>query len=121
MGKQEELQSVLAKLRREVSDIQGSILATPDGLSLASDFPEADVPRVAAMAATALGLGKRICQGTNRGELQELVVRGDGGYLVLYAVEGKAVLAIVAVAGANLGLVNLVARQSVGELAKVLA
>lgn len=120
MRKQEEFNVVLSSLRKEVPEARGSILASPDGLSLAFDMPESEAPRIAAMAATALGLGKRIVQGTQNGNLQEIVVRGSDGYLTLYAVGTKAVLAVSAQPDANLGLLHLVARQSVSELEKIL-
>ena len=121
MSKQDELNAVLSKLRKEAPDVQGSILATPDGLALAFDIAESEAPRIAAMAATALGLGKRIIQGTQNGELQEMVVRGSTGYLTLYAVGTIGVLAISMAAGSNIGLIQLVARQSVGEIQSILS
>lgn len=119
MRKQEEFNAILSNIRKELPEARGSILASPDGLSLAFDMPESEAPRIAAMAATALGLGKRIAQGTQNGNLQEIIVRGTDGYLTIYAVGTKAVLAVSAQPEVNLGLLNLVARDSVSALEKI--
>ncbi|MCS7219184.1 MAG: roadblock/LC7 domain-containing protein [Thermus sp.] len=121
MSRQQELQEVVKGLRQAVPEITGVLVASTDGLSLASDVPEAEAARVAAMAATALGLGKRIASTTALGGLEEVVVRGREGYLVVYAAGDKGVLAVTAPMGANLGLIHLEARQAAARIAQVLA
>ncbi|MCX7850789.1 roadblock/LC7 domain-containing protein [Thermus sp.] len=121
MARQEELQSLVRELRQAVPEIAGVMVASTDGLSLATDLPEAEAARAAAMAATALGLGKRIASTTALGGLEEVVVRGREGYLVVYAAGDKGVLAVTAPMGANLGLIHLEARQAAGRIAQTLA
>jgi predicted regulator of Ras-like GTPase activity (Roadblock/LC7/MglB family) len=101
---------LVRELRQAVPEITGVMVASTDGLSLASDLPEAEAARAAAMAATALGLGKRIAQTSGLGGLEEVVVRGQSGYLVVYSAGDKGVLAVAAPMGANLGLIHLEAR-----------
>nr|MDT0667635.1 roadblock/LC7 domain-containing protein [Micromonospora sp. DSM 115978] len=72
---QTELSRVVSELRRSIPELNGAMVASVDGLSVAHDFPEPDAERMAAMAATALGLGKRISDRTGLGEMQETVVR----------------------------------------------
>jgi len=120
MGKQEQLQELIRQFRQAVPDITGVIVAGTDGLSLANDLPEAEAARAAAMAATALGLGKRISQASALGDLDEVVVRGQAGYWVVYSAGEKAVVAVTAPAGANLGLINLEARGAAQSAAKIL-
>ena len=50
MGKQEDYTSVIQQLRENVPDITGVMIASADGLSISTDFPEAEAARVAAMA-----------------------------------------------------------------------
>ncbi|MDW8091787.1 MAG: roadblock/LC7 domain-containing protein [Meiothermus sp.] len=119
-NRQEVLQSALRQLRQAVPELTGAMVASTDGLSLATDLPEQEAARVAAMAATALGLGKRIVQTTALGGLEEVVVRGREGYLVVYAAGERGVLAVSAPAGANLGLVHLEARQAAAQIAQAL-
>jgi Uncharacterized distant relative of homeotic protein bithoraxoid len=72
------------------------------------------------MAATALGLGKRFAQTSNLGGLEEGVVRGQNGYVVVYSAGEKGVLAVTAPMGANLGLIHLEARGAAQKIAQIL-
>jgi predicted regulator of Ras-like GTPase activity (Roadblock/LC7/MglB family) len=114
--RQEELLTLVRNLRTAVPEIQGVMLASQDGLPIVHDFPETEAPRIAAMAATSLGLGKRIAATLRLGDFQEAVVRGASGYLVVYDVGDKAVLALSAPASANLGLVHLEARETAQKI-----
>lgn len=119
MSKSAKIEELLRNLKAAVPELRGTLVATTDGLPVATDFPEGEAARIAAMAATALGLGKRIAQSCALGDLEETVVRGAGGYLVVYSASTKAVLAVAAPAGANLGLIHLEARlvaQTVGSV-----
>ncbi len=116
MSKVETLQEILKTLRMAVPEIQGVMIASQDGLPIAHDFPEGEAPRIAAMAATSLGLGKRIAATLRLGDFQETVVRGSGGYLVVYEAGEKGILAVSLPQGANLGLVHLEAREMAKRL-----
>ncbi|MDM7325311.1 MAG: roadblock/LC7 domain-containing protein [Thermus sp.] len=120
MRRQEILQSVIRELQQAVPEITGVMVASTDGLSLATDLPGTEAARAAAMAATALGLGKRISQTMALGGLEEAVVRGKDGYLVIYAAGDRGVLAVSAPAGVNLGLIHLEARQAAARIARAL-
>lgn len=121
MSKQEDLALVIHEMRRSIPELHGVMIASTDGLTIASDFPEAEAERVAAMAATALGLGKRITERTGLGGLQETVVRGDHGYLVVYAAGENAVLVLSGPVNSNLGLMRIEARAASRSVAKVLS
>ncbi len=118
MNKREQLEALVQELRRALPELRGAVVASADGLPVVADAP--DATRLAAMAATALGLGKRISQTTQLGRLAETVVRGSDGYVVVYAAGDKGVLALIAPADANLGLVHLEARDVAGRLAEVI-
>jgi len=117
---QSELSRVVSDLRRSIPELNGVMVASVDGLSVAHDLPEADAERMAAMAATALGLGKRISERTNLGEMQETVVRGANGYLVVYAAGEQAVLVLSGPFNSNLGLMRIEARAASTEINKLL-
>lgn len=120
MSKQEELARVIYDMRRSIPELHGVMIASTDGLSIAHDFPEAEAEKVAAMAATALGLGKRITERTNLGGLHEAVVRGDYGYLVVYSAGEKAVLVMSGPITSNLGLMRIEARSASAVVSQVL-
>jgi uncharacterized protein len=121
VGKQEALQQSLAALRNAIPEIRGVLIASTDGLPMAQNLSGSEDPnRVAAMAATALGLGKRISDTLNAGALTETTVSGTSGQIFLYAAGNKGVLVVVAAAGANVGLINLEARDAVRNIASIL-
>ena len=120
ISKQEQLKDILRSLRANLPELRGVLIASADGLPIASAMGEgSDANRVAAMAATALGLGKRINDTLGAGELTEMSVSGKDGQVYLYSA-GKGVLAVVSPSGANLGLLHMEARDAARSVAFVL-
>ena len=121
MSKPERLKSILQTLRSSLPELRGAMVATSDGLPIAQSFSDnTDANRVAAMAATALGLGKRINDTLGTGSLSEMSVSGTEGQVYIYSVGAKGVLAVVAPTGINLGLLNMEARDAAQSVASVL-
>ena len=120
MSKQDVLNNTLAALRANLPELKGVLVATSDGLPIAQSMSAStDANRVAAMAATALGLGKRINDTLGAGGLTEMSVSGTDGQVYFYAA-GRGVLAVVAPAGMNLGLLMMEARDAATNIATVL-
>lgn len=120
-SKQEMLGATLQTLRSSLPELRGALIATVDGLPIAQSFSDnTDGSRVAAMAATALGLGKRINDTLGAGDLTELSVTGDNGQVYVYATGRKGVLAVVAPKAMNLGLLHMEARDAARTVALVL-
>lgn len=121
MSKQERLNSILVSLRTSMPEIRGALIATSDGLPIAQSVDAGtDAQRVAAMAATALGLGKRINDTLGSGELTELSFSGLQGQVYIYAVGNRGALAVVAPMGVNLGLLHMEARDAAHAAAATL-
>jgi predicted regulator of Ras-like GTPase activity (Roadblock/LC7/MglB family) len=116
-----QIHAALLVLRGSVPDLRGSLVASVDGLPLAHDVDDHDAAGIAAMAATAAGLGKRLVENFGFGEFAESVVRAEGGYFVVHSAGPVAVLATMASAGANLGRLHLQARRCAATVARVLA
>ncbi|PID53015.1 MAG: hypothetical protein CSA58_10435 [Micrococcales bacterium] len=116
MSRQEALAHTVAVIRRSIPELNGVMIASDDGLPIAHDFPEVEAERIAAMAATALGLGKRVSERTALGDLAETVIRGDQGYLVVYAAGDSAVLVLSGPSNSNLGLMRIEARAASAEI-----
>jgi predicted regulator of Ras-like GTPase activity (Roadblock/LC7/MglB family) len=114
------IQLAVFELRGSVSDVVGAIVASVDGLPMAHDVLGHDPAGIAAMAATAAGLGKRIVGDFQFGGFAECVVRAEGGYFVVYGIGRVAVLAVMASEGANLGRVHLEARRCATKIASAL-
>jgi uncharacterized protein len=120
MADPERFHQAIKALRSSVDGIQGVMIASSDGLMLAHDIAEDESPRTAAMAATALGLGRRIVQVFEQGHFEEILTRGSDGYLVVYAAGSKGVLAVVAPAKVNLGLLHHEARRIATHIAGII-
>ena len=120
LSKQDILRTSLTTLRSALPELRGTLVATADGLPIVQAMSEGtDANRVAAMAATALGLGKRINDTLGSGTLTEMSVSGQDGQVYLYAA-GRGVLAVVAPSGMNLGLLHMEARDAAQSIASVL-
>jgi predicted regulator of Ras-like GTPase activity (Roadblock/LC7/MglB family) len=121
LGKQEQLQQSLAALRSAIPEVRGVLVASSDGLPMAQSLSGSEDPnRVAAMAATALGLGKRIADTLNAGSLSETSVSGTNGQVYLYSAGAKGVLVVVAPAHANVGLIHLESRDIAKRISEIL-
>ena len=117
----ERLVERLRELQMSTSDIEASAVVSVDGLTMASSLPSGvEEDRVSAMSAAMLSLGERIASELGRGALDEVYVKGEGGYVILTAVGEEAVLTVLARAGAKLGLVFLEMRRAAEELADIL-
>lgn len=120
MSRHEELAHAVAGIRRSIPELTGVMIASQDGLPIAHDFPDTDAERVAAMAATALGLGQRVTERTDLGDLVESVFRGDDGYLVVYSTGDQAVLVLSGPTSSNLGLMRLEARAASARIKRAM-
>jgi len=121
VNRQEQLQNLLVGLQHEVPDIRGALLASRDGLAIATTMPAAEGGRVAAMAATVAALANRVVDTIGLGHFEETEIQGDAGTFIVYDAGHIAVLAVLAQRGATLGLVHLEARRVADEVGKVLA
>ncbi|QSR85932.1 roadblock/LC7 domain-containing protein [Candidatus Methylacidiphilum infernorum] len=121
MSISEELNMVLGSLRSAVPEINAALIATTDGLPVAHSLSSGDPNRLSAMAATALGLGKRICETYGGGEFRENTVSGSEGQMFIYSAGGKAVLGVITKTGGNVGLIHLEAREAANKIAMILS
>ena len=71
------------------------------------------------MSAAMLSLGERISGELGRGGLEQVYIRGDGGYVLLTAVGQEAVLTALARENAKLGLVFLEMRRAAEHLVRI--
>ncbi|MBU7014766.1 MAG: roadblock/LC7 domain-containing protein [Theionarchaea archaeon] len=107
-SKVEELTTVLKDLESTTPDIEAFAVVSVDGLMIASALPrDVEEDRVAAMSAAMLSLGERTAKELARGDLSEVYVKGETGYIVLIAAGENAVLTALARKDAKLGLVFL--------------
>lgn len=119
-SKVEELTGFLKDLSATTADIEASAVVSVDGLMIASALPQdVEEDRVAAMAAAMLSLGERTAKELARGELSEVYVKGQNGYVLLMSAGENAVLTSMAREGAKLGLVFLDMKRTAEDVAKL--
>lgn len=101
-------------------DIEASAVVSVDGLPIATALPrEVEEDRVSAMSAAMLSLGERIASELGRGNLSEVQIKGESGYVILQSLGTEAVLTVLARESAKLGLVLLDMRRAAEDLAKL--
>jgi predicted regulator of Ras-like GTPase activity (Roadblock/LC7/MglB family) len=120
MSKQEDLARVVYTIREAIPELNGIMIASNDGLPISSDMPGEEAERIAAMGATAAGLGKRMAERSNIGEMHENVVRGEHGFVVVYTAGDSAVLVLSGPTTSNLGLMRIEAKTASPVIAKLL-
>lgn len=114
---QDELQNFVSGS----AEVQGAMLASPDGLALASVLPVGmDDERTAAMSASMLSLGERIGRELARGAVDRIVVEGEKGYGVLVGCSDEAVLLVLASSVVKQGLLFLEIKRAVSRIAALL-
>jgi predicted regulator of Ras-like GTPase activity (Roadblock/LC7/MglB family) len=110
----------LRDMQAEAPEIEASAMVSVDGLIMASALPEeVEEDRVSAMSAAMLSLGERIGSELGRGELEQVYIRGDDGYVILTAVGEEAVLTALAREGAKLGIIFLEMRRAAKDLIRL--
>jgi uncharacterized protein len=106
----------LRKLRETVTGVDGSLVATSDGLLVAHDIPNLESTRLAALVAATLGLARQAVRETGRGAFREALARGTDGYLLVYAAGSNAVVAILGDARVNVGMLHYQARGTIERI-----
>ena len=121
MSKSDQLAKILKTLSTTTPDIEALAVIDNDGLMIASALPQhIEDGRVAGMSATLSSLGARAASELERGDVEEILVRGKNGYAVTIAAASGTVLLVLAGKAAKLGLVLLDMRRAAEDLRKVL-
>ena len=121
MSRVENLNKILRALQSGSPDVEASALISEDGLMIASALPQhIEEARVAGMSATLLSLGTRAATELERGDLDEVLIRGGDGYAVMLNAGQGTLLLTMANRDAKLGLLFLDMRRAVGDIQRVL-
>jgi predicted regulator of Ras-like GTPase activity (Roadblock/LC7/MglB family) len=111
----------LRDLQASSPDIEASAVVSVDGLIIASALPQGvEEDRVSAMSAAMLSLGERIAMELGRGQLDQVYLKGEHGYVILMSVGEEAVLTALAREQAKLGLIFLDMRRAAADLTKLI-
>ena len=115
------LNSILSDLNGSTADIEASAVLSTDGLMMAALLPAGmDEDRVGAMSAAMLSLGDRTSGELARGGLEQVLVKGDNGYILMTHAGPEAVVTVLCKSNARLGLIFLDVKRAAESIAKIL-
>ncbi len=113
----EILSAILLELNTLSPDIEASAIISVDGLMMAAALPERlDKDQVAAMSTAMLALGDRTVSELGRGTLQQVLVKGINGYVVMTHAGKQAVLTVMVNNNARLGFIFLGIKKAAGKI-----
>ncbi len=119
--REEMLSSILKELNGTSADIEASAVISTDGLMMSSVLPaELDEDRMGAMSAAMLSLGDRTSQELARGTLEQTLIKGDKGYVLMTYAGEDAVITVLAKPKAKLGLIFLDVKRAAENIAKLI-
>ena len=120
LSKIDEIMSLIRDMEANTPGIEASAVVSVQGLPIASAMPaEVDESVVAAMTAAMLSVGERAGHELVRGNLQQILLQGDDGYIIIKGAGTSAIITVLAKTDANLGLILMVLKKistRIGEL-----
>jgi|GEM_PF-2273053 len=117
----EKIHEMLERLRTMDTDIQGTAVATNEGLVIASSLAaNLDEERLSAICAAAATVTCRTAEEFDKGEPTEVHIKAPKGYILIMRSGASSLLVAITHHGANLGLILLDMRRVAREIASVL-
>jgi predicted regulator of Ras-like GTPase activity (Roadblock/LC7/MglB family) len=115
------LNSILTELNGTSADIEASGVISTDGLMMAAQLPAGmDEDRVGAMSAAMLSLGDRTAQELARGSLEQVLIKGQKGYVLMTHAGNEAVVTVLAKPNAKLGLIFLDVKRAAENISSLI-
>jgi hypothetical protein len=120
--RQEQIAEVLDRLNTNVgADVTGVAAVGMDGIVLVSRMSaDVNADRVGAVAATMMGVTRRVSGELRIGVPKETIIDADSGLFMVLPAGDQSLLAINLRQGANLGMVRLEAREAAQDIGRVL-
>nr|HDO80929.1 hypothetical protein [Candidatus Bathyarchaeota archaeon] len=121
LTKIDEILELLRNMEASTPGIEASAVVSTEGLPIASAMPqEVDDAVVAAMASAILSVSERVSTELVRGKLQQVLVQGDLGYVIIKGAGENALITVLARNDANLGLILMVLKKISEEIKRLL-
>ena len=118
--KSETLEDILKDLEMNIPQIQATAIVSVEGLPIASALPTGvDEAMIAAMTAAMLSLGERAAAELGKGELEQVFIKGQDGYVIAMGAGPNAVLTSSATKDAKIGLIFLEMERAAKKIAKL--
>lgn len=121
-SRQEQIMFVIDQLMTNTgTDVVGAAAVGLDGISLASRMSsEVSNERLAAVAATIIGVTRRVGNELRIGLTEEVIIKASKGLFMVLPAGDQSLLAINLRQDANLGLVRLEARDAARTIGQIL-
>jgi uncharacterized protein len=117
----ERLVAALDDFIRSSPDVEAAAVVSFDGLPMASALPDdLEEDRLGAMSAALLSLGEQATLGLGRGQLNQVFVEGEHGFVFLMSAKDQAVLAAVARRSAKIGFMLFEMRRAAERIGRLL-
>ena len=117
----EMLSQILADLNGSSAEVEASAVISTDGLIMASLLASSmDEDRVGAMSAAMLSLGERTAEELARGSLEQVLIKGQNGYILMTHAGNEAVLTVLAKPNSRLGLIFLDVKRASGQIKSII-
>jgi hypothetical protein len=118
----DEIQKVLKSMDDGTPGVEASAIVSVQGLPIVSAMPKGvDDSIIAAMSAAILGVSERATRELARGKLQQILIQGDEGYVILKRAGEDALLAVMARTDSNLGMIFIVMKGVAQKISLLLA
>ena len=116
----ESLDDLLKKLLGAIPEVKSAAIVSAEGLPIASALPQGvDETRIAAMTAALLSLSERAIIEMDKGNFDQLYIKGDSGYLLILQAGPNAVLTVSTTSEVRLGLILLDCRRTCEKIAQI--
>ncbi len=116
-----QIESILKDLKYRNPGIKGSALVSEDGLAIVSMLPsEFEADRVAGINSVLLNIGINSSAELNLGDVGQLMIRGEDGYLIVSSVADGAMLLVLADEDVKLGAIFFFMKRALKALREVL-
>ncbi|NMG09817.1 roadblock/LC7 domain-containing protein [Brasilonema sp. UFV-L1] len=93
----DKISVVLRNFVGSVSNVQGAVISSSEGLPLASYLPsEIEDERVSAVSATLLSMGERVSSAFNQGVVERIYIQSNRGFSILTSSDADTVLFVLA-------------------------
>ncbi|NJO84287.1 MAG: dynein regulation protein LC7, partial [Blastochloris sp.] len=111
-SRQDQVLAILDRLTTNMgNDVSGAVAVSMDGIVLASRMSnEINADRVGAVAATMVGVTRRVSSELKMGATEEAIIKSNSGMFMVLPAGEQSLLAVNLRQGANLGMVRIEAR-----------
>jgi len=117
----QEIERILRDVQSRIPDLEGLAVVTRDGLPIASAlYTTTDEDRISAMTAASLSLSERVVIELERGVMEQVIITGSQGLVIIRDAGEHAVLVGIARVNAKLGLILLDMKRAAKKLSEMI-